>query len=125
MSLRHEPFRGSLTRQEAKHRIYHEALGCPFSNFRGVRLGYKGIPTATFMLKKAINIDDLAPFQDFSYERRYKKGDGTEVVDKIVGKLRGARTVTGGEATASFSDEWTRIVKIEGCDYRVSNEMIL
>ena len=77
------------------------------------------------MLKTAINIDDLAPFQDFSYDRKYKKQDGTEVVDTIRGKLKGVRTVTGSDATPSYSDEWTRIVKVEGCDYRVSKEMIL
>jgi hypothetical protein len=120
-----QPFRESVTRQEAKHQIYKEALGCPFSNFRGVRTGFKSCPTATFVLKKAFNIDDLASFQDFSFQRKYKKADGTEVIDILRGKLRGVRTVYGGEASASFSDEWTRIVKIEGCDYRVSGEMIL
>jgi hypothetical protein len=124
-TINDQPFRGSVTRQEAKHRIYKEALGCPFSNFRGVRTGYKNCPTATFMLKKAINIDDLSSFQDFSFERKYKKSDGTEVVDTLKGKLKGVRTVYGGEATASFTDEWTRIVKVEGCDYRVSGEVIL
>jgi hypothetical protein len=124
-SINDQPFRGSITRQEAKHRIYKEALGCPFSNFRGARTGYKKCPTVTFMLKKAINIDDLAPFQDFSFERKYKKADGTDVVDVLKGKLKGVRTVYGGDATPSFSDEWTRIVKVEGCDYRVSGDVIL
>ena len=77
------------------------------------------------MLKKAINIDDLASFQNFTFERKYKKSDGTDVVDVFRGKLKGVRTVHGGEATSSFTDEWTRIVKVEGCDYRVSAEVIL
>ncbi len=124
-TINDQPFRGSITRQEAKHRIYREALGCPFSNFRGARTGYKACPTATFMLKKAINIDDLASFQNFSFERRYTKADGTPVIDVLKGKLKGVRTITGGDETPSFSDEWTRIVKIEGCDYRVSGETIL
>ena len=124
-TINDNPFRGSITRQEAKHRIYKEALGCPFSNFRGARTGYKACPTVTFMLKKAINIDDLASFQNFTFERRYTKPDGTQVVDVLKGKLKGVRTVTGGEESASFSDEWTRIVKVEGCDYRVEPEMIL
>ena len=47
------------------------------------------------------------------------------MVDVIKGKLRGVRTVSGDEASASYSDEWTRVVKIEGCDYRVSGEMLL
>ena len=36
-----------------------EALGCPMSNFRGVRFGFKGNPTFTFMLKEPININDI------------------------------------------------------------------
>ncbi len=124
-TINDQPFRGTITRQEAKHRIYKEALGCPFSNFRGARTGYKACPTATFMLKKAINIDDLAPFQNFSFERKYNKADGTEVVDVLKCKLKGVRTVSGGDETPSFSDEWTRVVKIEGCDYRVSGDVIL
>ena len=120
-----EPFRGSITHQEAKHRIYKEVLGCPFSNFRGVRTGFKNCPTATFMLKKAVNIDDMAGFQNFFFERRFKKKDGSEGVDRLDCKLRGVRTVEGGEATASFSEDWTRVVKVEGCDYRVSKDMIL
>jgi hypothetical protein len=47
------------------------------------------------------------------------------VVDVFRGKLKGVRTVHGGETTSSFTDEWTRIVKVEGCDYRVSAEVIL
>ncbi len=124
-TINDNPFRGSITRQEAKHRIYKEALGCPFSNFRGARTGYKACPTVTFMLKKAINIDDLSSFQNFTFERRYSKPDGTQVVDVLKGKLKGVRTVTGGDESASFSDEWMRTVKVEGCDYRVSREMIL
>ncbi len=32
---------------------------------------------------------------------------------------------SGGNKSTSFSDEWTRVVKVQGCDYRVSCEMIL
>jgi hypothetical protein len=46
-------------------------------------------------------------------------------VDYFRGKLKGVRKVHEGEATASFTDEWTRIVKVEGCDYRVPAEVIL
>jgi hypothetical protein len=53
------------------------------------------------MLKKAINIDDLASFQNFSFQRKYRKADGTEVVDILRGKLKGVQTVYGGEASAT------------------------
>ena len=119
-----EPFRGTVTRQEAKHAIYRNALGCPFSNFRGIRLGFKTSPTVTFMLKQPVNIDDFASFQNFTFTRSYSKG-GNQVEDVLACKIRGVRTVTGDKATATYSEEWTRVVKIEGCDYKISEEMIL
>ena len=48
-------FVGTVTRHEAKHTIYKEALRCPFSNFRRVRFSYKGVLVVTFMLKEPIN----------------------------------------------------------------------
>ena len=125
LTINGNPFRGSITHQEAKHRIFKEVLGCPFSNFRGVRLGYTTCPTATFMLRAAINIDDLASCESFDFVRKSKRKDGTEVVDKIGCKLKGVRTVTGSEASASYTEDWTRVVKIEGCNYRIQNEMIM
>ena len=119
-----EPFRGSLTRLEAKHLIYKGILGCPFSNFRGCKLGFKACPTVTFMLKEQINIDDLEFAKEFSFKRSYMK-QGRLVEDILEGRVRGVRTVTGSKAMASYSDDWTRVVKVEGCDYRVEPEMIL
>jgi len=123
-TINDKPFRGTITTHEAKHAIYRNALGGLFSNFRGVRFGYKGVPVATIMLKNPVNIDDFASFQFFSFTRSYLKG-GKQIEDILACKIRGVRTVTGGEATASYSEEWKRVVKIEGCDYRVSKDMIL
>ena len=33
--------------------------------------------------------------------------------------------MTGADSSSSYSDEWTRMVKIEGCDYKISKEMLL
>ena len=117
-------FVGTVTRHEAKHVIYKETLGCPFSNFRGVRFGFKGVLVVTFMLKEPINIDDLASFQDFSFVRQYKEG-GEDKTSTIGCKIRGVRTVTGADSTPSYSEDWTRMVKIEGCDYKITEEMLL
>ena len=46
-------------------------------------------------------------------------------MDVLACKIGGLRTVIGGEATSSYSDDWTRVIKIEGCDYRVPENMIL
>ena len=99
-------------------------MGGLFSNFRGVRFGFKGVPIVTIMLKNPVNIDNFAPFQFFSFTRSYLKG-GNQIEDVLACKIKGVRAVTGGEATASYNKDWTRVVKIEGCDYRVSEEMIL
>jgi hypothetical protein len=88
-----EPFRGSLTRLEAKHLIYKGVLGCPFSNFRGCKLGFKGCPTVVFMLKEQINIDDLESVKDFSVKRSNTK-QGQLVEDVLEGRVKGVRTVT-------------------------------
>ena len=60
-------FRGSFTRYETKHIIFFE-----FKNFRGVRLGFKGVQAVTLMLNKVINIDDLESIEEFTFKRCYK-----------------------------------------------------
>ena len=60
------PFRGSITRQEAKNLIFKQCLGFEdFSNFDGARPGYKGMPIMVFKLKTAINVDELLSRQYF------------------------------------------------------------
>jgi hypothetical protein len=76
------------------------------------------------MLKKPINIDTMESFQNFDYVRKYIKA-GKEVEDVLQCKIRGVRTVTGDDATASYSENWTRVVKIEGCNYRVPIDIIM
>ena len=125
-----QPFRGSITYKEAKHSIYREILEMEFSNFRGVRLGFKGVPTATILLKTQINLDDLESMQNFEFTRAYKKLNKAtkqweDVTDVLGCKIKGVRTVYGGEASVPYSEDWTRVVKIEGCDYMVDAETIM
>ena len=123
-TINDQPFRGTITTHEAKHLVYKNALGCPFSNFRGLRFGYKGVPIVTFMLKSPVNIDDFASFQFFSFTRSYLKS-GKQTEDVLGCKIRGVRTVAGNETIPGHGEDWTRVVKVEGCDYRVSKEMIV
>jgi hypothetical protein len=125
-----QPFRGTITYVEAKHAIYKGILEMDFNNFRGVRLGFKGVPTATILLKEQINLDDLEHIQDFEFERIYKKMDKktkqyNEVRDVLGCKIKGVRTVYGGEASVPYSEDWTRVVKIEGCDYMVESKTLI
>ena len=71
-SLNGEPFRGTITYLEAKHGIFGECLGLSgvdFENFDGLRFGFKGCPVVVFKLIKAINVDELLPFQNFEFRR--------------------------------------------------------
>ena len=123
------PFRGTITHREGKHCIYKDIIGGPFSNFRGLRFGFKNVPTVVIMLKEPINLDDLESIQHFNFKRNYKVKDRKtgverEVEDVIECKIRGVRTVSGGEASVPYSEDWTRVVKVEGCDYRIGESTI-
>jgi hypothetical protein len=125
-----QPFNGSITRQEAKVEIYRRCLGfSDFSNFDGVRLGYKNGPIIVFKLKKAINVDELYNIQNFNYNRRSTR-QGAVHIDIIRCKIRGlrdpSRTISAGpKENDLYVDDGTRLVKIKGCEYRVPREVLM
>ena len=123
-SINDKPFKGNITRREAKHVIFKDILGFQFDNFRGVRCGFKGVPIITLMMNSVFNMDDLASREFFTFERKYEK-QGQAVTDVIGCKIRDVRHVHGSSEESNRSDDWTRIVKIEGCDYKVKPEVIL
>ena len=123
-TINDKPFKGSITRREAKHVIFKGILGFPFSNFRGVRFRFKGVPIITLMMNEVFNMDDLANKEFFTFERTYDK-QGQEVTDVVGCKIRDVRHVHGSSEESNKSDDWTRIVKIEGCDYKVKPEVII
>jgi hypothetical protein len=89
--LNGEILRGSITPQEAKHEIYKNCLGfVDFSNFDGVRSGYRNGPVAVFKLKTAINVDELLPVQYFDYKRSASR-QGITITDTISCKIMGLR----------------------------------
>ena len=121
------PFKGTITELEAKYKIYRDSLGYEnFSNFDGVRLGYRGGTVAIFKFKEAINVDDLLCIQFFEYKRNYTK-QGNRCEDTIGCKIRGLRPkpVATQALTDSSRDDGTRIVNVEGCEYRVPKDEIL
>ena len=123
-TINDKPFKGNITRKEAKHVIFKDILGFPFSNFRGVRFGFKGVPIITLMMNEVFNMDDLTNKEFFTFERKYEK-QGQEVTDLVGCKIRDVRHVHGNSEESNRSDDWTRIVKIEGCDYKVKPEVII
>ena len=129
VSINGLPFRGSLTRQEAKLEIYKKCLGfADYSNFDGVRLGYRGGPIIVFKLKNAINVDELYHIQNFTYNRKTTR-QGAAHVDVINCQIKGLRDPSRVSETRpkfedQYADDGTRLVKIEGCEYRVSREVL-
>ena len=120
-------FTGSITPLEAKYDIYLKALGFEnHDNFDGVRISYKGKLVVTFKLIEPINIDDLKAYENFEFKRTWM-ANGKRGEDTIGCKIRGIRyrppTVSAFENTVQ--DDGVRVVKIEGCEYRLAEDEIL
>ena len=120
-------FTGSITPLEAKYDIYVGALGFEnHDNFDGVRINYKGKLVVTFKLIEPINIDELSAVEHFEF-RRKAKINGKEIEEVIGCKIKGVRyrapTVSAFEDFKQDNGE--KVVKIEGCEYRITEEEIL
>ena len=127
------PFHGTISRPEAKVEIYHKCLGFKdFDNFDGIRFGHKGAPIVIFKLKTAINVDELFSIQYFDLVRSSNRA-GAVHNDVIKCRIRGLRdprltsTVERRQENAdpAVVDDGSRLVKIEGCDYRVPKEVLV
>ena len=121
-TLNGNAFRGTITQLEAKHSVYKESLKLDLSNFDGVRFGHKGGPVMVFKLKVAIDVDELLPMQNFEFSRKSSR-QGRTHVDVIGSKIRGLQDKTSNSNSHSrnhqHQDDGTRLIKIEGCEYRV------
>ena len=129
-SMNGNPFRGTITPQEAKHVIFKQCLGLDLSIFDGARVGYKGMPVILFKLKSPINVDELFDSQHFDFRRKSSR-QGRTHTDIISCKIRGLRNVNkdvqnqDDGAEVSNIDDGTRIIKIEGCDYRIPEDTLV
>jgi hypothetical protein len=123
-TLNGKPFKGTITPKESKHEIFHKILGFEYSNFYGARPAWKNGPTITFTFCEPTNVDDLAHIQDFTYERHLKVGQ-ENVIETIGCHIKGLRgRQEDGAGWEPFQENWVRIVKIEGCEYQVSEIQI-
>ena len=131
-SMNGDTFRGSLTRTEVKHCIYRECLGFEdFDNFDGVRFGFNSVPIVKIKLVTAINVDELYHMQHFNFRRKTSR-QGKTHVDVIRCKIRGLRnpeTSVGAQPETSLPqssfDEGVRIIKIDGCDYKIPENVLI
>ena len=128
-TLNGNKFFGSITHTEAKFTIFRDCLGFgDCSNFDGVRHSYKGMPVLTFKLKSAINIDELIGLQFFEFKRKSTR-NGVNHVDTIGCKIRGLRTREQVNHSRSgetqHQDDGSRLIRIEGCEYRIPENVII
>ena len=121
-------FHGTITQLEAKHSVYKESLKLDLNNFDGVRFGHKGCPVMVFKLKEAINVDELLPLQNFEFNWRSSR-QGRTHTDVIGCKIRGLRAKSSvTDSHPRFNppqDDGTRMIKIEGCEYRVPEKVLV
>ena len=127
LSKNKKKFTGTITPLEAKHQIYIKGLKFDnHDNFDGVRINYKGKLVVTFKLIEPINIDDLASVEHFDFTR-VSSANGKRIEDVIGCKVKGIRYRS--DYVSSFDnlrdDDGLKVVKIEGCEYRIPEENIL
>ena len=115
-----EPYRGTVTYQEAKYEIFLEALDLPEELLHGVKIQFGSGPTITYKLTEQIDVDTLAGVEFFEFKRRTLSG-GQESFEYFGCRLKGIRArrqITGiveeDETEANVFD-----VTISGCDYCV------
>ena len=119
-------FTGTITPIEAKHLVYIGALKFEnHDNFDGVRINWKGKLIITFKLINPINIDELESVEYFDFVRTTSIR-GKKVEEKIGCKIKGIRS---RPSTVSAFDEVRetghKLVKIEGCEYRLAEDEII
>jgi hypothetical protein len=119
-------FTGTITPIEAKHLIYIGALKFDnHDNFDGVRISWKGKLIVTFKLIEPIDIDEMNSVEYFEFTRT-STIRGKRVEEKIGGKIKGIRSrpmTVGVFDDVKENDQ--KVVKIEGCEYRIPEEEIL
>ena len=119
-------FTGSITPIEAKHLIYKGLGYTDHSNFDGVRINYKGKLIVTFKLIQPINIDELDTVEHFDF-KRISTTNGKRNEEIIGCRVRGIRyrpTMVSSFDNVAREDG-VKVVKIEGCEYRVTKDEIL
>ena len=120
-------FTGSITPIEAKHQMYINGLKFDdHSNFDGVRIGFKGKLVVTFKLIQPINIDELDAVEYFDFVRTATV-NGRRVEEVIGCRVKGIRyrPMMISSLDNVKPDDGAKIVKIEGCEYRVNQDEIL
>ena len=125
-------FTGTITPTEARITIFEDVLGFTQADLAGITLGYNRGRTVTFKLRQQFDIDDLYEWEYFNFERSVGRD-----VSSISCRIRGVRDPStrmdrqpriarpNQAQAAAQIDDGTRIVKIIGCEYKLSESEIL
>jgi len=120
LTINGEDFKGSFKMPEALY-IWSNILGKEREAIHGI--SFKSIPRKplqiVFRLKEKINIDDMFPRDDFSYNRGAQKPDGS--FDIICGRILGIKKQT--PRMTSSQPRPTR-VNLYGCEFDLTKEQI-
>ena len=120
-------FTGSILPTEIKHGIYIDCLKFPdHENFDGCRTSYKGKLVATIKLIEPIDIDELSSVEYFDFVRTHTYR-GKKIEETIGCKIRGIRMkpTSSTNLTMPTPDDGKTMVKIEGCDYRIEQDLVV
>ena len=118
--LNDRPFKGTVTFDEARDTIFHEILGFDYTDLYSIRMRYSGCPILKFKLKQQTNIDALTNVEYFNLERKTQNSDRIDYIQCRVLGIRGMQSVPHYDG----SENDVRWVKIEGCEYQLTEEEI-
>ena len=119
-TLNERPFKGSITYEEARETIFHDVLGFEHYDLYSIRMRYSGCPMIKFKLKEQTNVDDLARVEYFNLERKALNSGRVDYIGSRVMGIRGMTSVPHYDG----SENDVRWVKLEGCDYQLTEAEI-
>ena len=119
-----EKYRGTVTYEEAKYRIYLEALELPEELLHGIKIQFGEGPTISYKLTEQIDVDTLSASEFFEFERKIYSGDTrrSEFLGCRIKGLRTRRRVMEQIEEEEESDLNVLMVTLSGCDYSVEHE---
>ena len=100
--------------------MFHEVMGFHLSDLYSIRFRFSGCPTVRFKLKHQINLDDLMSVEYFNLERRAPNNRDMDLIACRIMGIRGAQSVPHYDG----SENDIRWVKIEGCEYQLTEDQI-
>ena len=114
-----EQYNGTITVREAVREIFVGVLNFEKEVLASVSIGYNKGRIVTFKLVKEFDIDSLESIENFSFNRQGQRKDGSLYEQEIGCKIRGIHRRI---QPTGYSENPTRWVKIEGCEYRIEKE---